>query len=51
MLISPAWAHGTAGAAADGVGPMILLGIAVVAALFFIGRKTWRARQKTRDDG
>ncbi len=50
MLISPAWAHGTGGAA-TGLGPLIILGIAIVAILFFIGRKKWRARQKTRDDG
>ncbi len=30
---------------------MILLGIAVVAVLFFIARKKWRTRQAGRDDG
>ncbi len=48
MLISPAWAHGTGGVA-TGLGPLILLGIAVVAVVFFIGRKKWRARQDMRD--
>lgn len=52
MLISPAWAHGTGTpeGAGGGTGPLILLGIAVVAILFFIGRKKWRARQARRND-
>ena len=48
MLISPAWAHGTGGVA-TGLGPLILLGIAIVVVAFFIGRKKWRARQEAQE--
>ena len=48
MLISPALAHGTGGAASE-MGPLILLGVAVAAVLFFVGRSKWRKYREQRD--
>ncbi len=47
MLISPAFAHGTGGGGSE-VGPLILLAIAVVFILVYLGRKKWRARKAMR---
>ncbi len=47
MFISPAWAHGTGGAATE-TGPLILLGVAVAAILFFVGRGKWRKYKEQR---
>ncbi len=48
MLISPAFAHGTGGGG-TAVGPLILLAIAVVFILVYLGRKKWRARKAARE--
>jgi hypothetical protein len=50
MLISPAWAHGTGGGG-SAVGPLILLGVAMVFVLVVVGRKRWRERRARRDGG
>ncbi len=47
MLISSAYAHGTGGGGSE-VGPLILLAIAVVFILVYLGRKKWRARKAVR---
>ncbi len=44
MLISPALAHGIGGGG-TAVGPLILLGVAVVCVLVYVGRKAWRRRR------
>ena len=44
MLISPALAHGIGGGG-TAVGPLILLGVAVVCVLVYMGRKAWRRRR------
>ncbi len=44
MLISPALAHGIGGGG-SAVGPLILLGVAVVCVLVYVGRKAWRGRR------
>ncbi len=49
MLISPALAHGTSGAAAGGFGPLILVVVAVVFVLVPVGEKKWRGRKLARD--
>ncbi len=46
-MISPAFAHGTGGGGSE-VGPLILLAIAVVFILVYLGRKEWRARKAVR---
>ncbi len=48
-MISPALAHGIGGAG-TAVGPLILLAVAVVFVLVFVGQKKWR-RHKQRRDG
>ena len=48
MFISPAWAHGTGGAATY-VGPLILFGVFVAVIVFFVGRGKWRKYKKQRD--
>ena len=51
MLISPALAHVTSGAGSGGgFGPLILLGVAIVVVLFFVGEAKWRRRKLKRDD-
>ena len=51
MLISPALAHGSSGAGSvGGPGPLILLGVAIVIVLVFLGNAKWR-RYKQRRDG
>ena len=49
MLISPALAHGIGGAG-TAVGPLILLAVAVVFVLVFVGQKKWRRRTLKSDD-
>ncbi len=49
MLISPALAHGIGGAGTS-VGPLILLAVAVVFVLVFVGQKKWRRHKQRRDD-
>ncbi len=43
-MISPALAHGIGGAG-TAVGPLILLGVAVVCVFVYVGRKAWRRRR------
>ncbi len=50
MLISPALAHGIGGGG-TAVGPLILLAVAVVFGLVYVGRKKWRARKPRRGGG
>ena len=50
MLISPAWAHGTGGGG-TAVGPLILLGVAVVLGLVYLARKRWGGRGPLSEDG
>jgi hypothetical protein len=47
MLISPAFAHGTGGGG-TAVGPLILLAIAIVFVLVYVGQKKWRGRKAMR---
>jgi hypothetical protein len=47
MLISPAFAHGTGGGG-SAAGPLILLAIAIVFVLVYVGRKKWRAHKAVR---
>ena len=49
MLVSPALAHGIGGAG-TAVGPLILLAVAVVFVIVFVGQKKWR-RRKQRPEG
>ena len=54
MLISHALAgHGVVGTGSSGGGNalLIILAIAVVLGLFFMGRKKWRGRKQGRDGG
>ena len=52
MLISTAFAHGVRGDAhGSTVGPTILLAVAVVAVLFYVGRKQWLKRRPANDGG
>ena len=48
MLISPAFAHGTGGGG-TAVGPLILLAIAIVFVVVYVGKKKWRARKAVRE--
>lgn len=48
MFISQALAHGTGGVG-TAVGPLILLGVAVVFVLVLVGRKMWRKRKPGPD--
>ena len=51
VLISPALAHGSSGAASGGgFGPLILLAVAIVVVLVFVGEAKWRRRKLRRDD-
>ncbi len=51
MLISPALAHGASGVDSVGsLGPLILLAIAVVFVLVFVGEAKWRRYRLRRDD-
>ncbi len=51
MLISPALAHGASGVESVGsVAPLILLAIAVVFVLVFVGEAKWRTYRLRRDD-
>ena len=47
-MISPAFAHGTGGGG-SAVGPLILLAIAIVFVLVYVGKKKWRARKAVRE--
>ena len=50
MLISPAFAHGTGSAETGGaIGPLILLGVAILAVIFYFIRKKWLSRRTHRD--
>ena len=50
MLISPALAHGASGVDSVGsLGPLILLAIAVVFVLVFVGEAKWRRYRQRRD--
>jgi len=50
MLISPALAHGASGVESVGsVAPLILLAIAVVFVLVFVGEAKWRKYRLRRD--
>ncbi len=49
MLISPAMAHGFGGAGGTAVGPLILLAVAIVFVLVYVGRRKWRGRKLRRD--
>ncbi len=52
MLISPALAHGASGVDSIGsLAPLILLAIAVVFVLVFVGEAKWRKYGLRRDDG
>ena len=52
MLISPALAHGASGVdSVGGLAPLILLAIAVVFVLVFVGEAKWRKYRLRRDDG
>ncbi len=44
MFISPALAHGIGGGG-SAFGPLVLLGVAVVCVLVYLGRKAWRRRR------
>lgn len=52
MLISQALAHGTSGVEnpSGGVGPLILLGVAVVFVLVLVAEKKWRRRKPRHND-
>ena len=51
MFISPALAHGSSGATSGGgFGPLILLAIAIVVVLVFVGEAKWRRHKLKRDD-
>ncbi len=51
MLISPALAHVTgAGGGGSAVGPLILLAVAIVFLLVFVGQKKWRSLKARRDN-
>ena len=50
MLISPALAHGSPGVASGGgFGPLILLAVAIVVILVFVGEAKWRRHKRKRD--
>ncbi len=50
-MISPALAHGASGVDVVGsLGPLILLAIAVVFVLVFMGEAKWRRYKQRRDD-
>ena len=51
MLIAPALAHGTSGdGSVGGFGPLILLAVAVVFVLVWVGEAQWRKRKLKRED-
>ena len=51
MLISPALAHGASGVDSIGtMAPLILLAIAIVFILVFMGEAKWRKYRLRRDD-
>ncbi len=50
MLISPALAHGSSGAASvGGLGPLILLAVAILFVLALMGEGKWRRYKQKRD--
>ncbi len=53
MLISPALAHGASGVGnpAGGVGPLILLGVAILLVAVFVAEKKWTNRKIRRNNG
>ncbi|MEE8445197.1 MAG: hypothetical protein V3S44_07580 [Alphaproteobacteria bacterium] len=51
MFISQALAHGASGASSPGgLGPFILLGVAILFVLVLIGEKKWRAYRNRRGE-
>ncbi len=53
MLISPAWAHGSAvgDTSAGGIALLIILAVVIVLFLGYLGQKKWRRRKLRRDGG
>lgn len=52
MLISSAWAHGakTAGSSGGANALLIILGVGILFALIYTGRKRWLERKARHDD-